>query len=102
MRLSVVLKPRVEGLENVTVAAGPATVSLTCTASGDPLPRITWRKWSNRSTLLESSSMTLILPLVLTNHTALHCHLSAPFLPLSLLHITTYLIVVSDNLNSRL
>lgn len=79
MRLSVVLKPRVEGLENVTVAVGAATISLTCTASGDPLPRITWRKWSNRSTLLESSFINLILPLVLTKNSifnliALLCH----------------------------
>ena len=45
--LVVILKPIVEELENGTYPMdGKAT--LTCKASGDPLPAISWRKISNK------------------------------------------------------
>ena len=45
--LVVVLKPMVEELEKKTYAKG-AKANLTCIASGDPLPSISWRKSSQK------------------------------------------------------
>ena len=45
--LVVILKPVVEELENATYPTG-GKASLTCKASGDPLPNISWRKISNK------------------------------------------------------
>ena len=47
-QLSVIIKPKVQQLENVTTAVGKEVTSLTCLASGDPLPKIIWRKWSSK------------------------------------------------------
>ena len=44
--LSVIIKPKVQQLENVTSWVGQEVTGLTCLASGDPLPKIIWRKWS--------------------------------------------------------
>ena len=46
--LSVIIKPKVQQLENVTTSVGRERTSLTCLASGDPLPKIIWRKWSRK------------------------------------------------------
>lgn len=46
--LSVIIKPKVQELENVTTSVGTELVRLTCKASGDPLPKIIWRKWSRK------------------------------------------------------
>ena len=45
--LVVILKPKVEELENGTYPTG-GKARLTCKASGDPLPNISWRKISNK------------------------------------------------------
>ena len=45
--LSVVIKPRVEELYNKTYGIDREGAMLTCKASGDPLPKIIWRKWSS-------------------------------------------------------
>ena len=47
-RLSVIIKPKVQMLENVTTSVGESRTSITCQASGEPLPRIIWRKWSRK------------------------------------------------------
>jgi len=44
--LSVIIKPRVQELYNHTYPVGKENAKLTCKASGDPLPKIVWRKWS--------------------------------------------------------
>ena len=46
--LSVIIKPKVQQLENVTSWVGKEVTALTCQASGDPLPKIIWRKWSRK------------------------------------------------------
>ena len=46
--LAVIIRPKVQRLENVTSHAGAAGARLTCLASGHPLPRIIWRKWSSK------------------------------------------------------
>ena len=46
--LSVIIKPKVQQLENVTSWVGKEVTGLTCLASGDPLPKIIWRKWSRK------------------------------------------------------
>ena len=46
--LAVIVKPKVQELENKTSSVGSDRVSLTCKASGDPLPKIIWRKWSRK------------------------------------------------------
>ena len=46
--LSVVIKPHVQELFNKTFPIGMERASLTCKASGDPLPKIIWRKWSRK------------------------------------------------------
>ena len=46
--LSVIIKPKVQQLENVTSWVGQEVTGLTCLASGDPLPKIIWRKWSRK------------------------------------------------------
>ena len=43
---SVVIKPHIQELFNKTFPIGQESASLTCKASGDPLPKIIWRKWS--------------------------------------------------------
>jgi hypothetical protein len=43
-----VFRPRVQELYNKTFPVGAAGAELTCRASGDPLPYITWRKWSRK------------------------------------------------------
>ena len=45
--LVVILKPIVEELENATYPTG-GKAKLTCKASGDPLPNISWKKFSNK------------------------------------------------------
>ena len=47
-RLSVIIKPKVQELENVTSSVGAEMTRLSCSASGDPLPNIIWRKWSRK------------------------------------------------------
>ena len=46
--LSVIIKPKVQELENVTTSVGADVIRLSCSASGDPLPNIIWRKWSRK------------------------------------------------------
>ena len=41
------IKPRVEELYNKTYGIDREGATLTCKASGDPLPKIIWRKWSS-------------------------------------------------------
>jgi len=44
--LKVIVRPRVQELINQTFPVGREEARLTCLASGDPLPKIVWRKWS--------------------------------------------------------
>jgi len=44
--LNVIIKPRVQRLQNQTFPINKKNAKLTCQASGDPLPKIVWRKWS--------------------------------------------------------
>lgn len=44
--LKVIVLPRVQQLLNQTFPVGREEARLTCLASGDPLPKIVWRKWS--------------------------------------------------------
>jgi len=44
--LKVIVRPRVQELINQTYPVGREGAKLTCVASGDPLPKIVWRKWS--------------------------------------------------------
>jgi len=44
--LKVIVRPRVQELFNHTYPVGREAATLTCLASGDPLPKIVWRKWS--------------------------------------------------------
>ena len=46
--LSVIIKPKIQELENVTTSVGAEMTRLSCSASGDPLPNIIWRKWSRK------------------------------------------------------
>ena len=46
--LNVIIKPRVQRLQNQTYNMGTEGAKLTCLASGDPLPKIIWRKWSKK------------------------------------------------------
>ena len=46
--LAVIIKPKVQELLNKTSHVGAERASLTCKASGDPLPKIIWRKWSRK------------------------------------------------------
>lgn len=45
-QLDVIIRPKVQELYNKTMAVGQAEGRLVCKASGDPLPDIIWRKWS--------------------------------------------------------
>ncbi len=47
-RLDVIIRPKVQELYNKTMAVGMAEGRLICKASGDPLPEIIWRKWSQK------------------------------------------------------
>ena len=47
-QLSVIIRPKVQELFNKTFPVGMRDARLTCRASGDPMPDIIWRKWSNR------------------------------------------------------
>ena len=47
-QLSVIIKPKVQQLENVTTSVGREVTAINCLASGDPLPKIVWRKWSSK------------------------------------------------------
>lgn len=47
-RLDVVIKPKIQELYNKTLAVGTASGSIICKASGDPMPEIIWRKWSQK------------------------------------------------------
>ncbi|XP_059086244.1 fasciclin-2-like isoform X2 [Tigriopus californicus] len=44
--LDVVIKPKIQELYNKTLSVGTNRGSIICKASGDPLPEIIWRKWS--------------------------------------------------------
>ena len=46
--LKVIVLPRVQQLLNQTFPVGREEARLTCLASGDPLPKIVWRKWSRK------------------------------------------------------
>ena len=46
--LKVIVRPRVQELFNHTYPVGREAATLTCLASGDPLPKIVWRKWSRK------------------------------------------------------
>ena len=46
--LNVIIKPRVQELQNQSYNMGTEGAILTCLASGDPLPKIIWRKWSKK------------------------------------------------------
>lgn len=46
--LSVIIKPKVQELYNKTMAVGTPEGRLVCKASGDPMPEIIWRKWSQK------------------------------------------------------
>jgi hypothetical protein len=47
-------RPRIQELYNKTFPLGAAGAELTCRASGDPLPAITWRKWSRKYDIMNS------------------------------------------------
>ena len=47
-QLNVIIKPKVQELQNQTFPVGKEKGVLTCKASGDPLPKIIWRKWSRK------------------------------------------------------
>ena len=42
--ITVHVKPSIDTLEDVTVAEGVSSVSLSCTARGNPKPGVLWRK----------------------------------------------------------
>jgi len=44
--LKVIVRPRVQELINQTYPVGREGAKLSCLASGDPLPKIVWKKWS--------------------------------------------------------
>ena len=44
----MIVRPRVQELFNHTYPVGREAATLTCLASGDPLPKIVWRKWSRK------------------------------------------------------
>ena len=46
--LDVVIRPKVQELYNKTFALNRPDGRLVCKASGDPLPEIIWRKWSQK------------------------------------------------------
>ena len=46
--LNVIIRPKVQELENITSVVGADRASITCKASGNPLPKIIWRKWSRK------------------------------------------------------
>ena len=46
--LSVVIKPHVQELYNHTYPVDKERATITCKASGDPLPKLIWRKWSRK------------------------------------------------------
>ena len=46
--LKVIVRPKVQELYNKTLAVGLAEGKIVCKASGDPLPQIIWRKWSQK------------------------------------------------------
>jgi hypothetical protein len=46
--LVVVVKPLVQELYNKTYPLEERGATLVCKASGSPLPRIVWRKWSRK------------------------------------------------------
>jgi len=50
--LSVIVRPKIENLYNATFAVGAFGATLTCSASGQPLPNIIWRKWSSSEPLI--------------------------------------------------
>lgn len=54
-QLKVIIKPRIQDLQNQTFPLGQDKASLTCKASGDPLPKIIWRKWSRNEPFLLGS-----------------------------------------------
>jgi len=45
--LDVIIRPKVQQLYNKTFEVGKVGAELTCKGSGDPLPRLIWRKWSS-------------------------------------------------------
>jgi len=45
-QLIVIIRPKVQEFENQTASFGEDNAILKCKASGDPLPKILWRKWS--------------------------------------------------------
>ena len=44
--LAVIIRPKVETLENKTWPVNTSEARLTCKATGDPLPKVVWRKLS--------------------------------------------------------
>ena len=54
-QLDVIIKPHVQELYNKTIGIGAENVTLTCKASGDPLPKIAWRKWSRNEVYIEGT-----------------------------------------------
>jgi len=50
--LAVIIRPKVQELYNRTFEVGRMNAELKCRASGDPLPRLQWRKWSSNEPLL--------------------------------------------------
>ena len=54
-RLDVIIKPHVQELYNKTIGIGAENVTLTCKASGDPLPKVVWRKWSRNEVYIEGT-----------------------------------------------
>jgi hypothetical protein len=46
--LNVIIRPRIQELFNKTYPVGRQGAEITCKASGDPMPRIIWRKWSRK------------------------------------------------------
>jgi hypothetical protein len=47
-QLNVIIKPKVQELHNQTLPIGQEKGVRTCKASGDPFPKIIWRKWSRK------------------------------------------------------
>ena len=52
--LAVIIKPKVQELFNKTVQVDTRGAKLTCRASGDPIPKIVWRKWSTKYVLFSA------------------------------------------------
>ena len=46
--LKVIIRPKVQELFNKTMAVGQSEGRIICKASGDPMPEIIWRKWSQK------------------------------------------------------